>query len=207
MSDFVHIHQLKADIRTGVNKRYGGVLLGQGDDSADVFEVELIDSTLPAGYDTTGSDATGCNGYFIRPDGRTETIAGTVTGGVGTVALTPACYAYPGAFSLAVKFTSSAAEATAVIIEGRILTTYTDEVADSSNVWHLDAIQAAIDGKMDEPASEGSSGQALITDGAGGRSWGSVSAASATAIKIGNDTYTVRTGSTGASGYLTLVTE
>lgn len=207
MSDFVHIHALRADINSGVNKRYAGPLLGKGDDSADVFQVTLIDSSLPAGYDVTGKDATSCTGYFIRPDGTSVIIPGTVTNGAGTVTLTALCYAYAGGYSLAVKFGDSNAEATAVIIDGRILEAYTDTVADPDDVWSLDAIQAAIDGKMDEPASEGTAGQALITDGNGGRSWGNVSAATATAVSIDGTAYTVRTGTTGASGYITLVTE
>lgn len=207
MPNFVHTHTLNVDVRSGVNKRYGGALLGMGDDSADVFEIRLFDKDLPAGYDGTGDDATGCTGYFVRPDGTTVTIAGTVSDGVGTITLPALCYAHAGKFSLAVKFSSTGADATAVIIDGRILETYTDQVADPDDVWSLSAIMAAIEGKMDEPASEGSSGQALITDGNGGRSWQYVSAASATSLRINGTNYNLRTGSAGASGYITLVTE
>lgn len=202
MPNFVHTHALTVDLAGSVEKRYGGALLGQGDDSADVFTVALQRNGQAAGL-----DATGCEAHFIRPDGTTVSMSGSVSGGVGTVTLLPQCYAVPGDFTLAIKFTGSGAEATAVIIDGSVVQTYTDSVADLGGVWNLSAIQALIDAKLDAPASEGQSGQALITDGHGGRSWGSVQAASANAIKIGDTVYTVRTGSTGASGFITLVLE
>ena len=40
MPDFIHTHTLRVDLSTGVEKRYGGVLLGQGEDNADAAEVE-----------------------------------------------------------------------------------------------------------------------------------------------------------------------
>lgn len=202
MPDFVHTHTLKVDLSTGVEKRYGGVLLGQGDDSADVFVVKLFDGEQPA-----GGDATGCEGHFIRPDGRTESMAGTLISGGGQIVLTPACYAAVGVFRLTVKFTSGAAEVTAVVIEGSVLQTYTDEIADQDNVWNLATLNARLSGKISEPGSEGSAGQALITDGNGHRSWGNVSAATASKVKVGSADYTLRTGTAGAAGYITLVVE
>lgn len=202
MPDFIHTHTLKVDLSTGVEKRYGGALLGQGDDSADEFVVMLFDGDAPA-----GSDATGCEGHFIRPDGRTVSMAGTLLSGGGKVVLKPECYAVPGVFKLGIKFASSAAEVTAVTIEGSVIQVYTDEVADQDNVWNLNAINARMSAKVNEPAAEGSAGQALLTDGNGGRSWGNISAATASKVKVGSNEYTLRTGSSGAAGYITLVVE
>ena len=208
MPNFVHTHELRADLRNGVTHRCGGVLLGKGDDSADVFTIKPFDNQLPLGYDLTGDDATACTGYFVRPDGTTVIIAGTVSNGVGTVTLPAVCYTHPGEFSLAVKFSSSAADATLVIFSGRILTTYTDEVADPDDVWSIDSIISAIQQKVDEPPQEGTSGQALLTDGDGGRYWGSVEQAQAVGkVIVDNTEYTLRTGTTGAAGYITLVPE
>lgn len=202
MPDFIHTHTLKVDLSAGVEKRYGGVLLGQGDDSADEFVVKLFDGDAPA-----GSDATGCVGHFVRPDGRTVSMAGSLISGGGKITLKPECYAVPGVFKLGVKFTSSAAEVTAVTIEGSVVQVFTDVVADEDNVWNLAALNARLSGKISEPGTEGSAGQALLTDGNGGRSWGNVSAATASKVKVGSADYTLRTGTAGAAGYITLVVE
>ena len=199
MPNFVHTHELHVDLHN-VEHRYGGVLLGKGNDSADVFVIK------PEGG--TGDNASACTGYFIRPDGTTVIIAGTILNGVGTVTLPAVCYTHTGTFSLAVNYSSSAADATLVIIDGRILTTYTDEVADPDDVWSLDSIISAIQQKVDEPPLEGTSGQALLTDGDGGRYWGTVEQAQAVGkVIVDNTEYTLRTGTTGAAGYITLVPE
>jgi hypothetical protein len=38
----------------------------------------------------------------------------------------------------------------------------------------VEQMDAALDGKVNEPSTEGTSGQVLVTDGNGGRSWGDV---------------------------------
>lgn len=59
--------------------------------------------------------------------------------------------------------------------------------------------------KIDEPAAEGTAGQRLTTNGAGERTWsGSGSIIAADRIRINGNEYFVRTGESGAAGYLTI---
>ena len=91
---------------------------------------------------------------------------------------------------------------------GRVLITRTNRVADPGSTWNLDDLWAALGDKVDEPASEGTSGQALMTDGNGNRYWGNApSSGAAGSVIVDGDVYSLRTGSTGAAGYLTFVEE
>ena len=59
--------------------------------------------------------------------------------------------------------------------------------------------------KITEPASDGQAGQRLTTNGAGGRTWsGSGSIIAADRVRIDGNEYVVRTGETGAAGFLTI---
>lgn len=62
----------------------------------------------------------------------------------------------------------------------------------------------AIEGRIINPG-EGTAGQHLVTDGAGGAAWnGSASQVIGERLKIGGAEYIIRTGSAGADGYLTI---
>ena len=203
MADFTHTHTLKVELDSGVNRRVGGALLGSGDKNADIFDLYLYKSQEGAGF-----EATACTGYFVRPDGATVIIEGEVTDNLASVTLPAACYVYPGTFKLTIKVADSDTEVTAAVIDGRVIETMTDDVADPDDVWSLSAMQADIDSKLDAPAAQGSSGQALLADGQGGAYWGNPSSSQAVgSVIVNNVTYQLRTGTEGAAGYLTLVEE
>jgi len=203
MPDFNHTHTLRVELNAGVTRRVGGALLGSGDKNADTYELYLYKASEGAGF-----DATACTGYFIRPDGETVIIAGSVQDNIAEVTLPAACYAFAGTFSLAIKLSDADTDVTAVIIDGRVISTTTDTVADPDDVWSLAAIEAAIRAKVNEPSQEGTSGQALLTDGNGNRYWGSAASSGATgSLIVDGQTYSLRTGTEGAEGYITLVEE
>lgn len=203
MADFTHTHTLKAELNAGVNRRAGGVLLGSGDKNADIFDIYMYKSGEGAGF-----EATGCTGYFIRPDGTMVIIEGDVTENVASVTLSAACYAYAGTFKLTIKVTDGDSDVTAVIIDGRVIETRADRVVDPDDAWSLGTMQADIDSKLPAPQSAGTSGQALLTDGNGGVYWGSAASAQAVgAIIVDGVTYSLRTGTEGAAGYMTFVEE
>lgn len=209
MLDIIHVHTLRVDLNDGLLQRKGFVLLGQGDEGADEFQIEICKGGFPA-----ASEATSATAYFIRPDGTTVILAGEVNteAGLVSVALTAECYDYEGTYALTVKLGGSDDGAdvvsSAVIIDGRVLRTLTGTVADPGSVWSLESIWAAVNGKLDSPATAGTSGQALLSNGQGGAYWGSPSSSQAVgAVIIDNVTYQLRTGTEGAAGYLTLVEE
>ena len=206
MADISHILPVKVDLVSERIKCIGGLVLGYADEAADVFTVALYKNG------TAVSDLETATGYFIRPDGTTVAIAGLVDGNLISVTLPAECYDYKGGFTLAIKAGSTAGEdnttTTVLILEGRVVITRTDATADPGSIFSFDDIWTAIDGKIDEPSSEGTSGQALLTDGSGGRYWGSAASSGATgSLIVDGVTYSLRTGTTGAANYITLVPE
>ena len=205
MADIAHMHIYSIELNDGAIERPGGVLFGLGDDAADAFKL-----TLKRGGDNV-SDLESGTGYFVRPDGTTVIIAATVSGNQMTLILPEECYEYAGDVKLTIKAATTVgdgAEVTVLIVRGRVLITRTNRVSDPGSTWNLDDLWAALGDKVDEPASEGTSGQALMTDGNGNRYWGDAPSSGATgSVIVDNVTYQLRTGSTGAAGYLTFVPE
>lgn len=206
MADISHVHTYKIDVNEGLQQNAGCVLIGLGDKAADVFKITLVKGG------TACADVESAIGYFVRPDGTTVDIEGDIVSNVITLTLDDSCYAHAGNFKFTVTAQSTSGSddvsVSAVIIEGRVLITRTTTQADPSNIFDINDLWAAINEKVDEPASEGTSGQALLTDGNGGRYWGSAASSGATgSVIVDGDTYSLRTGSTGAAGYLTFVEE
>lgn len=206
MADIQHIHSFKADVLEGLLHWPGGIVIGLGDAAADVFRL-----TLTKGG-TACADIESAVAYFVRPDGVTVDIEGTVSTNTITVTLPEECYEYAGYFKLTISAGSTAGEeavdVSLIQIEGRVLITRTGRQADPGSIWDIDSLWTALDGKVPEPSSDGTSGQALLTDGQGGRYWGDAPSSGATgSLIVDGDIYSLRTGTTGAAGYITLVPE
>lgn len=205
MADIAHMHFYSVNLFDGAIEQPGAVLLGLGDDAADAFRVTLKRNGINV------NDLESAKGYFIRPDGTTVIVAGTVNSSQITLILPEECYEYAGEIKLTIKAESTVgdgAEVTVLIVRGRVLITRTTQNADPGSIWDIDSLWAALDGKVDEPASEGTSGQALMTDGSGNRYWGDAPSSGATgSVIVDGETYQLRTGTTGAAGYLTFVPE
>lgn len=76
----------------------------------------------------------GCVGYFIRADGTTVLIDGTVSGNIALVTLPAACYAVQGRCKLSVTLTMGSAIHTLLQVEGYVDTTRTDAAVDPGSV-------------------------------------------------------------------------
>ena len=207
MADIVHAYIFDVELNNGVFRYGGSIPIGLADEFADTFKVRIT----KGGAACTGVRST--TGYFIRPDGTTVMISGSVLVSTNvTMTLPPECYEYTGNYKLTIKVinddASDTVETTVAIFEGRILQTRTNATADPGSIWSFEDIWAAINDKVDEPASEGTSGQALLTNGSGGRYWGNAtSSGAAGSVIVNGNTYSLRTGSSGAAGYLTFVEE
>lgn len=95
------------------------VLIGGGDISAYRFGVRLFRNGVSEAV--SGS----CRGYFIRSDGQTITLTGTVSGNEAYVTLTEDCCAFNGAFSLAIKLIGGGVTCTVRLIKGMVARTLT----------------------------------------------------------------------------------
>lgn len=117
--------------------------IGEGDKLANRFGIRAFRGGTP---ENIGGN---CSGYFIRPDGGTVVITGTVSGNEAYVVLPQACYAYEGNFTLAVKVGNGTDESTLRIVDGVVATTTTDAVVDPGTIIPsvedlIDAIEAAV---------------------------------------------------------------
>lgn len=205
MPNLIHTLTVPVEINDGI-KRLHGFPVGLADKAADAFAAKLTQ----AGAAYTPGGLADVKGYFVRADGQTVYLTGTKSSNTVSVTLTPECYAVAGPYVLSVKVEESDDNlGTVLIVDGSVLITQTGDVADYGDEYpSLQALLGMLDDKITEPASEGTNGQVLATDGNGGRSWVNGAAGSAVSqLIIGSTTYTLREGSSGAAGYITIETE
>lgn len=83
---------------TATSQKAPYILMLPGDNQAHTWEITCTKNGVPA-------DLTGCsvNGYFLRNDGQTVVVNGTITGSVAKVTLSSACYAVPGGMRGAIR--------------------------------------------------------------------------------------------------------
>lgn len=190
------------DLADGLLRENGIPVFAASDSRAHVIGARIVlngEAVSLAGYI--------CKGYFIRPDGATLTLEGTVDGNAASVTLSKDAYLYDGAFSLALTLEGDGGIITARIIAGRIIATST-EIIGEGGTYSLAELMDMINARLPRPAQEGQPGFVLTTDGAGGVSWQDISAGNiAGTVLVDSAPYTLRTGSTGAAGYMTIVPE
>lgn len=205
MSAIIHALTVPVEINDGI-KRLHGFPLGLADKACDTFAAQL--TKAGSNFSLSGANI---KGYFVRADGQTVYLTGSASGNTASVTLlNEACYAVPGPYVLTIKVeTTTANLGTVLMVDGSVLATQTGEVADYGDEYpSLETLLSMLDEKITEPSSEGTSGQVLATNGQGGRYWTSSSASGAASqLIIDGTTYTLREGSSGAAGYITIETE
>ena len=138
--DFVDIELTNGTIHRSFCNR----AIGENDQLANRFGVRLLRNGEPSAIGGT------CAGYFIRPDGDTVVITGTVSGNTAYVDLPQACYTYEGQFALAIKVTSGSATGTMRIIDGVVANTTTDTLVDPGTILPtIESLIASIDAAVD----------------------------------------------------------
>ena len=86
-----------------------------------------------------------CTAYFVRADGVTVPIDGTVADNVVSLTLLPNCYAVPGRFTMAVKILRGVAEHTVLWVEGSVATSRTDSITSGgTGVQSFDQLAATV---------------------------------------------------------------
>jgi hypothetical protein len=95
-----------------------------------------------------------CIGYFIRADGNTIVISGTVEGNKAYVDLPETCYAVEGGFTLAIKLSDGTQTGTIRIVDGTVVNTSNGSIIDPGSVVpDLTDIMAVI-GRIEAAAEE-----------------------------------------------------
>ena len=118
--------------------------IGENDQLANRFGVRVLRNGEPESISGT------CSGYFIRPDGGTVVITGTISGNTAYVDLPQACYTYEGQFALAIKITSGSATGTMRIIDGVVSNTTTDTLIDPGTILpSIESLIASIEAAVD----------------------------------------------------------
>lgn len=115
-------------------------LYASGDKNAHVFELSLYRGAEE--MDLSGASA---QGYFIRADGYTVPITGTVSGNIVTLALSEGCYYVVGNFNLIIKVSIDESRKSVFWGNGYVVRSMTDAIVDEENVIpSLDELLAQI---------------------------------------------------------------
>ena len=134
-----HRDMVDVELTSGtVFRSFMNLNVGEGDHLANRYGVNLFRNGVPNNID--GYTVTG---YFVRADGTTIVINGTASGNRAYVNIPAMCYAVEGSFTLTIKVNGSSARSTVRIIDGTVINTTTESVADSSSVIpNLAALEA-----------------------------------------------------------------
>lgn len=115
-------------------------LYASGDKDAHVFELSLYRGAEE--MDLSGASA---QGYFIRADGYTVPITGTISGNVVTLTLSEGCYYIVGNFNLIIKVSIGESRKSVFWGNGYVVRSMTDAIVDEENVIpSLDELLAQI---------------------------------------------------------------
>lgn len=123
------IHKYAVDLNADTLRDTLRTPLAMHNAQAQTFALVITDGGAPATL--TGA---GCTGYFIRADGYTVTISGTVSGNIAMVTLPAACYAVQGRCKLSVNVTVGSTIHTLLMVEGYADRTRTDAIVDDSHL-------------------------------------------------------------------------
>ena len=115
-------------------------LYASGDKDAHIFELSLYRGAEEV--DLSGASA---QGYFIRADGYTVPITGTISGNIVTLTLSEGCYYVVGNFNLIIKVSTAESRKSVFWGNGYVVRSMTDAIVDEENVIpSLDELLAQI---------------------------------------------------------------
>ena len=112
-----------------VSRSFLNKQIGEGDISGDLFGVRVFENG-----ESVNLTGVSCVGYFIKPDGTTVVINGSVNGNAAYVILPQSCYAATGNFQLSIKLSGGGITMTARIVDGTIVDTVIGSIVDPGSV-------------------------------------------------------------------------
>ena len=134
------VFRRKVDIDADIQMTPLKPLYASGDKNAHTFELSLYRGAEEV--DLSGASA---QGYFIRADGYTVPITGTISGNVVTLTLSEGCYYIVGNFNLIIKVSIGESRKSVFWGNGYVVRSMTDALVDEENVIpSLDELLAQI---------------------------------------------------------------
>lgn len=134
------VFRRKVDVDADIQMTPLKSLYASGDKDAHVFELSLYRGEQE--MDLSGASA---QGYFIRADGYTVPITGTISGNVLTLTLSEGCYYVVGNFNLIIKVSTAENRKSVFWGNGYVVRSMTDAIVDEENVIpSLDELLAQI---------------------------------------------------------------
>ena len=128
------------DLDRGIDRTLIRPALLTGDKQAHTFRLTVTRSGVNA--DIAGA---GVSAYFVRADGVTVPITGSVEGSAALVTLPDGCYRVPGRFQLVVKLSTGSGISTVFWGDGAVASSSTDVMLDTEDVIpSLDELLAQI---------------------------------------------------------------
>lgn len=138
-----------------IHRNHWNWMIGEGDNSADRIGADVYENGEPV--QLTGAV---CTGYFVRPDGITLIIEGSVEGNRAYVDLPEAAYAVEGNYCLTIKINGTGFSATMRIVDGTVVSTTTEKLNDpAESIPDLNDLLAVI--SQAEDAAEEIAGYAV----------------------------------------------
>ena len=196
------------DLDRGVERTLIRPALLTGDSQAHTFRVSLSRAGAAAAVDGAIVPA-----YFVRGDGVTVPITGSLEGNVAVVTLPEGCYRVPGRFQLVVKLGTDSGVSTVFWGDGAVAASSTDAILDEEDVIpSLEDVLAQI--AAAEAAAENATNSAAAADAAAASATGAASSAQTAAARadaaavsiesLGADAETLAPGSAATASWTTV---
>lgn len=192
------VFKRKIDVDADIQMTPLKSLYASGDKDAHVFELSLY----RGGQEIALSGAS-AQGYFIRADGYTVPIMGTISGNVVTLTLSEGCYYIVGNFNLIIKVSTAESRKSVFWGNGYVVRSMTDAIVDEENVIpSLDELLAQI--AAAEAAAKAANTAATNANSATKTAKEAASSANTAAKKINNMSASAKSVDAGAEATATV---
>ena len=189
------------DLERGVERTLIRPALLTGDSQAHTFRLTVKRGGVNAAI--TGASVAA---YFVRADGVTVPITGSVDGSVALVTLPESCYRVPGRFQLVVKLALDGAVSAVFWGDGAVAASDTDAILDEEGVIpSLDEVLAQVAAAEAAAASANSAASSANTAASSANTAASRADAAAASIEaIGAEATTLAPGSAATASWATV---
>lgn len=182
------------DLERGVERTLIRPALLTGDSQAHTFRLTVTRGGVNAAI--TGASVAA---YFVRADGVTVPITGSVDGSAALVTLSDGCYRVPGRFQLVVKVAQGGDISTVFWGDGAVASSSTDAILDDEDVIpSLDEVLAQV------AAAEAAAASATTAASSANTAAGRANAAAASIEAIGAEATTLAPGSAATAAWSTV---